>query len=44
MTGYVNDAEVAREIRDGSRRLLHKPFKADVLISTVRAMLHGDST
>jgi len=39
MTGYANDADVAREIRDGSRVLLQKPFGVDTLFSTVRAML-----
>ena len=39
MTGYANDAEVAREIRDGSRGLLHKPFRVDTLVTAVRAML-----
>lgn len=39
MTGYANDTEVAREIRDGSRQLLQKPFRAEALITTVRTML-----
>ena len=41
MTGYADDAEVAREIRDGSRGLLHKPFRVETLVTAVRAMLQG---
>ena len=43
MTGYANDTDVEREIRDGSRRLLHKPFTSDVLISSVRSLLHAEA-
>jgi CheY-like chemotaxis protein len=41
MTGYANDTEVARELRDGSRRLLQKPFRAEALVAVVRGLLHG---
>jgi two-component system cell cycle sensor histidine kinase/response regulator CckA len=39
MTGYVDDAEVAREVRDGTRLLLQKPFKADVLLGALDTLL-----
>jgi two-component system cell cycle sensor histidine kinase/response regulator CckA len=42
MTGYANDAEVAREVRDGSRLLLTKPFRAATLLDTVREALSPD--
>jgi len=41
MTGYVNDAEVAREVREGRRMLLQKPFKSEALMKAVSDALEG---
>lgn len=44
MTGYANDAEVAREVREGSRALLTKPFRAATLLKAVQDVLAPEST
>ena len=44
MTGYSDDAEVAREIRDRSRPLLQKPFNADTLLHAVQSVLSEPAT
>jgi two-component system cell cycle sensor histidine kinase/response regulator CckA len=41
MTGYVDDAEVTREVRDGTRLLLQKPFKAETLLSALDTLLQA---
>ena len=39
MTGYIDDAEVTREIRGGAHPLLQKPFTTEALLHTVQALL-----
>jgi two-component system cell cycle sensor histidine kinase/response regulator CckA len=39
MTGYSDDAEVTREIRERSRPMLQKPFTSEALLHAVRDVL-----
>jgi signal transduction histidine kinase len=39
MTGYIDDADITRDIRDGAHVLLQKPFTAETLLQAVQAVL-----